>query len=125
MPKQPTVLLAEDEPIVAEMYRTKMEKSGLQVIVVVNGEEVLQAVKKQKPDFILLDILMPKMDGFQTLTALRQGGDVAGVPIYIFSNLTQEEDRRRAKELGADGFWVKATFTPSQCVDYIKHLIVK
>jgi len=123
--KQLTVILAEDEQVLADMYATKLRKEGIDVVVAYNGQEVLDAAKKSRPDLILLDLVMPVMDGFEALQALRADPATKDNKIYIFTNLSQEEDRRKAKELGADGYLVKADYTPSQISQYIQTLANK
>ena len=112
--KKHLVLLIEDEPEIAEIYRLKLEKEGFPVLVAMDGESGLQLAREKNPSLILLDILLPKIDGFAVLKQLKQDERTKDIPVFVFSNLTQEEDRKKASDLQADGYFVKAQFTPSE-----------
>jgi DNA-binding response OmpR family regulator len=100
------LLLAEDERAIAKALQLKLGLSGFEVTVVSNGEDVLSAIKNQKFDLLLLDIMMPKMDGFTVMEEMKKLKNKT--PVIILSNLSQEEDAKRAKELGAVDFFIKS-----------------
>lgn len=100
------LLLAEDERAIAKALQLKLGLSGFEVTVVNNGEDVLSAIKNQKFDLLLLDIMMPKMDGFTVMEEMKKLKNKT--PVIILSNLSQEEDAKRAKELGAVDFFIKS-----------------
>ena len=116
------IILIEDEEILANMYRLKFTKAGYEIIVASDGEEGLALAKKEKPDLILLDIIMPKKDGFLVLEELKSNASLKSIPVYMLTNLGQEEDVARGKELGAIGYCIKADTTPGELVEIInKH----
>jgi CheY-like chemotaxis protein len=116
-----TILIAEDEPAVARSLKLKLEHEGYVVTAVVDGQEVLDAVSKQTYDLILLDLIMPVMDGWGVLAQLRAQNCKS--PIVVASNLGQEDDIAKAKALGAVDFLVKSDTPLSEIVKKIKTYI--
>lgn len=108
--------------MLASMYKTKFEKEGLSVDVAADGEAGLVMAKQQSYGIILVDIIMPKLDGFATLKQLRELPQYANTPIMMLTNLGQEEDIAKGKALGATDYLVKANFTPSQVLEKIASL---
>jgi two-component system, OmpR family, response regulator VanR len=100
------ILIAEDEKSLSNAMQLKLTHAGFEVVVVGNGMEVLEALKKDKFNLIVMDLIMPKMDGFATLQALQDQGNTT--PIIVTSNLGQEEDIKRVKSLGAIDYLVKS-----------------
>lgn len=120
-----TVALIEDDPLIAEMYTTKFTKEGFAIQHAADGAAGLELVKKMKPDIILLDIIMPKMDGFQVLKQLRDDAAFTKTPVVMLTNLGQEEDVQKGRELGATDYFIKTNFTPAAIVDKVKTLLQK
>lgn len=124
MPKsKPVVALIEDDPMIGEMYKTKFAKNGFEIQIAVDGAAGLELVRKIKPDIILLDIIMPKLDGFEVLKQLRENPDFKKTPVVMLTNLGQEEDVKKGRDLGAEDYFVKTNFTPSAIVDKVKSLL--
>jgi len=121
MPKK--ILLVEDEKILSEMYQTKLEREKFEVVNVEDGGEVLEKVKKEKPDLILLDVILPKTNGFDILAELKANSKLKNIPVIMLTNLGQEEDIKKGKELGAKDYIVKANSTPAQVVEKVKKII--
>jgi len=96
------ILVAEDDKFLANAYRVKLAKAGFEVIIASNGEEALKGVETFSPDLILLDLVMPVKDGFETLRELRASVKWKKIPVIITSNLGQKEDIEKGKALGAD-----------------------
>lgn len=117
------ILLVEDDNFLVEMYTTKFELEGFQVVSAEDGEKGLAAAKVENPDIILLDILMPKMDGFSTLEELKKDAALKDIPVILLTNLGQKEDIKKGFELGAAGYLIKAHFMPSEVVDKIKKIL--
>ena len=111
---KPIVALIEDDPLIAEMYTTKFTKEGYDIRHAADGAEGLAMVKKQKPDIILLDIIMPKMDGFQVLTELRKDASFKNTPVIMLTNLGQEEDVKKAVSSGQPTISSRPTSPPRQ-----------
>ncbi len=114
------ILLVEDDKTLLEMYTLKFKEAGFNIITAEEGETGLGLAKKELPAVILLDIMMPKMDGFAVLTELRQDEKTKKIPILMLSNLGQESDVKKGKKLGANDYIVKASMTPTQVVDKTK-----
>ncbi len=114
-----TVLIVEDDEFLRSLAAKRLEKDGLAVKDAVNGEAALAAIKEQKFDLILLDLLLPGTDGFAVLEQARGIENGKEVPIVVFSNLGEKADIERAKKLGANDFLVKANFTLDDIVSKI------
>jgi len=123
MSKNIKVLLAEDEQSLREMYEMKFQREGFETLSVDNGEPVLEMAKHDKPDIILLDIILPKVDGFSALKELKQETKTKNIPVIMLTNLGQDEDIKKGKEFGADDYLVKANLTPAQVVDKIREVL--
>lgn len=100
------LLIAEDERAIARALKLKLNKSGFEVELANNGEEALTMLKDKKFDLLLLDIMMPKVDGFSVMEEMKKRKDKT--PIIVLSNLSQEDDAKRAEELGAVDFVIKS-----------------
>lgn len=105
---KPRILLVEDDLALATAYKVRMEAEGFDIHHCPNGEDALQAALDYHPDLILLDIMMPKISGFDVLDILRNTPETAHTKIIILTALSQPSDRQRAKDLGADEFLVKS-----------------
>lgn len=124
MAKQvPLILLVEDDNFLGNIYKTKFEMEKFKVIVATDGLEGLEMAKKKNPDIILLDILMPKMDGFEVLEHLKKDKNLAKIPVILLTNLGQKDDVVKGLELGAVDYLIKAHFKPSETVDKIKNVL--
>lgn len=108
MSKKARILLVEDDLALATAYRVRMEAEGFDVRHCPNGEEALQEALEYHPDLILLDIMMPRLSGFDVLDILRNTKQTQHTKIIILTALSQPSDRQRAKDLGADEFLVKS-----------------
>jgi DNA-binding response OmpR family regulator len=114
------VLLVEDDTFLANIYKTKFEMEGFKVTVAENGEAGLDEAKKKKPDIVLLDVLLPKMDGFTVLKHMKDDASVASIPVILLTNLGQKDDVEKGLELGAVDYLIKAHFKPSETVAKVK-----
>lgn len=111
--------------MLSDMYAAKFTKAGHTVNQADNGAKGLKMAKEEKPDIVLLDIIMPKMDGFATLKGIRKDANIKDVPVILLTNLGQEEDIKKGKELGADDYYIKANHTPTEVVDKVEDLLKK
>src|ERR1700760_797459 len=124
--QKPRILLVEDDLALAEAYRVRMEAENFDVHHCPNGEEAMQQALEYHPDLILLDIMMPKISGFDVLDILRNTKETAHTKIIILTALSQPSDRQRAKDLGADEFLVKSQAVISDVMKRIRfHLGLK
>lgn len=123
--KNKTVLLVEDDDNLANVYETRLQAEGFNTKRVANGEDALAAALKVKPDLILLDIMMPKVSGFDVLDILRNTPETLNVKIIMLTALSQDSDRERAKSLGVDDYLVKSQVVIADVVEKVKqHLNV-
>lgn len=114
------VLLVEDDDGLAQVYIARLEVESFEVRRVPNGEEALAAAIEFKPDLILLDVMMPKVSGFDVLDILRNTPETTNVKIIMLTALSQETDRKRAEDMGADDYLVKSQVVISDVVDRVK-----
>lgn len=121
--KKISVLIVEDEKMLADMYSTKFKMEGFDASTANDGVAGLEAIKEVKPDIILLDVIMPKLDGFAVLKELRSTGLADHTPVLLLTNLGQDEDVKRGKELGATDYFVKANHTPAEVVMKVKEIL--
>ncbi len=117
------LLVAEDDQFYANLYRTKLEKEGFGVVVASNGTETLELLRKNTPNLIILDLVMPEMDGFEVLKKLKEEKDLRDVPVIILSNLGQPEDIERAKELGVFKYIIKSNVSIHQMVESVEEAL--
>lgn len=107
--KKNLILIADDDPLISRMYENRMRLDGYDVATATNGEEVLANVRKNKPDLLLLDVMMPKMNGVETLKALKGDAKTKNIPVIILTNLGDNpDDVLKAKSLGALDYLVKS-----------------
>jgi DNA-binding response OmpR family regulator len=119
------ILVIEDEKMLAEMYATKFSMEGFEVTKAYDGADGMAKARAVKPDVILLDIIMPRIDGFAVLKELRHDPKFKDTPIILLTNLGQDDDIKKGKELGADDYFVKSNHTPADVVNKIKAVLAK
>ena len=117
------ILLIEDDLLLVDIYSTKLKQSGFEVFVEQSGEKALAAAEEQQPDLVLLDIVLPHLEGWDILQNLRASEKLKGARIVILSNLGQKEEIAKGLALGAAKYLIKAHYTPSEIVQEIINLI--
>lgn len=115
------ILLVEDDDSLANVYLARLEVEGFQVKRVPNGEDALAAAVEFKPDLVLLDVMMPKVSGFDVLDILRNTPETANLKVVMLTALSQDNDKSRADQLGADDYLVKSQVVIADVVERIKH----
>jgi DNA-binding response OmpR family regulator len=120
-----SILLIEDDPFLVDLYNTKLKEKGFEVEIAVSGREGLRKFKEKKPDLILLDIVLPDLDGWEVLAEIKKMGKLNDLKIVVLSNLTEIGDVKKAQELGAARYLIKSHFTPTEVVEEIKKIIEK
>lgn len=114
------ILLIEDEEILLNILKKKLLEEKYEVATATNGEEGLIAMKSSKPDLILLDILMPKKDGFEVMEEMKKDPELKDIPIIIVSNSGQPVELDRAKAMGVKDCLVKTEFDPQEVIDKVR-----
>lgn len=115
------ILLVEDDDALANVYQTRLEAEGFDIRRVPNGEEALASALEYRPDLILLDVMMPKVSGFDVLDILRNTPDTVNTKVIMLTALSQDTDKQRAESLGVDDYLVKSQVVIADVVDRIKH----
>ena len=114
------VLVVEDDPFYSKIYKTKLAKERILSEIVGNGNDALRVSRERRPGLILLDLIMPGKDGFETLAELKSDASLRDVPVVVLSNLSQEEDVRRIMELGAVEYLIKANVPIQEVVSKVR-----
>ncbi|MBP9728089.1 MAG: response regulator [Candidatus Moranbacteria bacterium] len=114
------VLVVEDDPFYSKIYKTKLAREHIESEIVSNGNEALKAVKASRPGLILLDLIMPGKDGFETLAELKADPATDNIPVIVLSNLSQREDIKHVMDLGAVEYLVKANVPMQEVIDKVK-----
>jgi len=117
------ILLIEDEKILAEMYMDKFSEAKFEVVLALDAETGLKMVQKEKPDLIVLDIILPKSDGISFLENLRKDKKVSSMSVVVLSNYDDPRARREARKLGAMDYLIKTDFTPTGLTEKIKEYL--
>ena len=117
------VLLAEDDRFLRKAAETALKRHGFTVIPATDGEEALRLARAEPPDLVLLDLIMPKMQGFEVLRALKGDPGTATIPVVILSNLGQDGDVKQAMDAGAAGYFVKANLSLQDLVKRVGELM--
>lgn len=117
------ILLVEDDKFLSEMYSTKLTESGFDVETAFDGEEGLSKAGEFGPDLILLDIVLPKKDGFEVLKELKAEDKLKNILVIALTNLGQKEEVQKGFDLGANDYIIKAHFTPTEVVAKAKKLL--
>lgn len=118
-----TILLVEDEPTLQKTLSTALQQEGYEVKNALDGEIGLQMAKELKPNLILLDLILPKMDGFEVLEQLKKEEDTKDLPVIILTNLESVQDIERALVLGANAYLVKANYDLKDVIEKIRNTI--
>ena len=117
------ILLVEDEPSLQQTLGEILRQEGFEVVVAHDGLEGFEKIKKEKPDLVLLDLILPKLDGFEVLKKVKGDPETAQVPVIVLTNLEGTEDVERALGLGATTYLVKANYEIDEVVDKIKQIL--
>ena len=117
------ILLIEDEKVLSEMYSDKFKQAGFEVILAFEAEEGLEITKKEKPDLIVLDILLPRENGTFFLREKQKDSAISKIPVVAFSNYDDPETKKEAFELGVKDYLIKTSYTPQEIVNEIKRYL--
>lgn len=114
------ILIIEDDQAITIMYKGKLESDGFLVLTATNGADGLELAKKEGPDLIMLDIILPQLDGFSVLAELKKDIKTKGIPVIMLTNLGTDEDKAKGEKMGAQDYFIKANLTPAQISEKIK-----
>lgn len=117
------ILLVDDDLTLREMYEERLKAEGFDIIQASNGDEALRKAKESKPNIVLLDIMMPKVNGFDVLKELKADPELKDVPVIVLTALIQDVDRVQGKKLGAADYIVKSETMPGEVIAKIKNAI--
>ena len=117
------ILLIEDDPLMLRVYEKILERNDFQIVAASRGQEGLTKAKEEKPDLILLDIMMPEMDGFEVLGKLKSDDTTKNLPVIALTNLAGEEDAKKALEMGAIRYIIKSEHDPAGVVKIAKEVL--
>ncbi len=114
------ILVVEDDSMISSMYKTKFAADDFEVFIADNGVIGLELAKKEKPDIIMLDVILPRLDGFSVLEEIKKDPATKNIPVIMLTNLGTEEDKVKGETMGALDYLVKASLTPGQVSEKIK-----
>lgn len=117
------ILIIEDDKFLRQLIVQKLSNEGYETAEAVDGEEGLKKIQEEKPDLVLLDLILPGMDGFEVLTRAQEKEELSRIPVIILSNLGQREDVERGLNLGARDYLIKAHFTPKEIIEKVKNAL--
>jgi len=117
------ILIIEDDKFLREIITQRVGAEGYDVIAATDGEEGVRMAKEEKPNLIVLDLILPVIDGFEVLRQIKATEDIKHIPVIILSNLGQKEDIDKGMKLGAYDYMIKAHFTPSEIVKKIQEVL--
>ena len=117
------ILVVDDDPFILDMYVLKFKDQGFQIDTATDGQMALEKIQTEKFDIVLLDVIMPKMDGFDVIKKIKEYKTPQAFKILFLTNFGQKEDVEKGMELGADGYIIRAHFTPSEVVTKVKELL--
>lgn len=117
------ILIVEDDKFLRDLIQQKLNKEGFVTLVAIDGEEGVRIAQTELPHLVLLDLILPGIDGFEVLKRLKGDSKTSSIPIVVLSNLGQKEDMDRTLKSGAEDFMVKAHFTPSEIVEKVRSIL--
>ena len=117
------ILVIEDEKVLAEMYKDKLSKAGFETIEAMEAEEGLQLAEREKPNLIVLDILLPRENGITFLKKMKKNPEIFSIPVVILSNFDDPLTKKEALDLGAKDYLIKSNHDPKETVERIKKYI--
>ncbi|PIZ55858.1 response regulator [bacterium (Candidatus Torokbacteria) CG_4_10_14_0_2_um_filter_35_8] len=122
-PKRKKILIIEDDSFLSGMYASRFNLEGFEVFIAEDGEKGFNMIQEKNPDLILLDVILPRWDGFEVLQKIKKDPSYRNIPVLLLTNLGQEEDIKRGKALGADDYLVKVHHTPDEVVSKVRSFV--
>ncbi len=122
-PKEIKILIVEDDKFLRELLIRKLKGEGFIISIAPDGGKALAMIKKEQPQLILLDLILPGIDGFEILKQIKNDNQISKIPVIILSNLGQQEEVEKGLKLGAVDYLIKAHFTPDEIISKIKKIL--
>ena len=119
------VLIIEDDKFLRELINRKLQSKNFETVLAIDGETGLDLITKETPDIVLLDLILPGINGFEVLTKVKENEKIKDIPVIILSNLGQKDDIEKGMGIGAADYLVKAHFTPSEIIEKINQILAK
>ena len=120
---KPLILVAEDDTLYTKVYQNKLSKEGFDVVVAENGKVAVEKARELNPNLILMDMIMPVMDGFAALKEIKTNPKTSKIKVIVMSNLGQDSDIAKAKALGAEEYFVKANISIQELVEKVRQYV--
>ncbi|MDD4900521.1 MAG: response regulator [Patescibacteria group bacterium] len=117
------ILLVEDDATISSIYQAKFTADGFKVLTAQDGAVGLSLAKSEKPDIIMLDVILPGLDGFSVLEEIKKGQTTKHIPVIMLTNLGTEDDKIKGKKMGAADYLVKASLTPAEVSEKVKNIL--
>jgi len=118
-----TILVVEDDKFLRELIARKLREENFNITEAIDGEEGIKKIKEEKPDLVLLDLILPGIDGFEVLSKMKEDTSLPKIPVIILSNLGQKDDVGKGFKLGAVDYLIKAHFTPGEIIGKVKEAL--
>lgn len=119
----PKILIIEDDKFLRELIARKLQSESFEMVLAMDGESGLELAVKERPDVVLLDLILPGIDGFEVLAKIKKDETISSIPVIILSNLGQKDDIEKGMSLGAADYLIKAHFTPNEIVEKIRQTL--
>jgi len=119
------ILIVEDDLFLLEIYAHKFSDANFEIVTALDGESALEVIRKEKPDVILLDLILPKIDGLEVLRLIKKDKEFSSIPVIILTNRGEKDLIEKAIKLGAAAFITKITYTPTEVVSKVKSIVEK
>src|SRR3989344_5986318 len=118
------ILLVEDDPFLVDIYKTSLEEAGFKVEIATEGDEALRKLKEKRPDLLVLDIVLPQINGWEIIKEIKKEENLKDLKIIILSNLGQKTEVEKGLSLGATKYLIKAHYTPREVVEEVKKILI-
>ena len=119
------ILLAEDDKFISRAYKDGMERAGFEMIIAFDGIEAIEKINREKPDLILLDLIMPDKNGFEVLEEIKMDDGLKNIPVVILSNLGQDSDIEKGKALGAADYLIKSNLSMKEVIEKVRFYLAR
>ena len=123
--KKKKILIVEDEEILSEMYQDSFAREGFEVVTAATGQEAVDVAKAEKPDFVLLDMILPSEDGIYFLKEKRKDPEIRSIPVVAFSAYDHPDTKKETLELGVQDYLLKTSYTPHQIINKVKKYVLQ